>query len=94
MCSSGILEADATEIVAVVRGTDAGFAHAGQNVLLDHNPALIADGGEGTGNGGKIDGAPSQLTKNPGLDGGKVIELVVAGAGGDLGLTIFEVHEA
>ena len=94
MCSSGVLETDATEVVAVVCGTDAGFTHAGQDVLLDHNPALIADGGEGTGNGGKIDGASAELTKNPGLDGSKVIELVVAGAGGDFGLTIFEVYEA
>ena len=94
MCSSGVLETDATEIVAVVGGTDAGFTHAGQNVLLDHNPALIVDSGEGTGDGGEIDGASAELTKNPSLDSGKVIELLVAGAGGDLGLTIFEVYEA
>ena len=58
----GVLETDATEIVAVVCGTDAGFTHAGQDVLLNHNPALIADGGEGAGDGGEIDGAPPQLT--------------------------------
>ncbi len=75
-------------------GTDAGLAHAWQDVLLDHYPAVITDGGEGAGDGGEIYGPPPQFTKNPGLDGGKVIELVVAGAGGNLGLTIFEVHQA
>lgn len=75
-------------------GTDVRCAHARQDVLFDHNPPLIADGGEGVGDGGEINGAPPELTKNPGLDGGKVIELLVADAGGNLGLAIFEVDEA
>ena len=94
MCSLGVLEANITEVGAVVGGTDAWCAHARQDVLLDHNPALIADGGEGMGDRSKVDGTAPQLTKNPGLDGGKVIELCVAGAGGDFGLAIFEVDEA
>lgn len=94
MCSLGVLEANATEVGAIMGGTDARCPHTRQDVLLDHNPALIADGGEGMGDRSKVDGAAPQLTKNPGLDGGKVIELLVAGARGNVGLTIFEVDEA
>ena len=94
MCSLGVLEADATEVCTVMSGTDAWCAHAGQDVLFDHNPAVIADGGEGTSDGGKVDGTAPQFTKNSGLDGGKVIALLVADASGNLRLAIFEVDEA
>src|SRR5437879_12649930 len=85
------LEADRAEVLAVPAGARSRGAHAGQDILLDDDPAAVAPRGESGRHRRKVDRPASQLAEDSPPDCFEVVPPALPGLPGDGGIAVLEV---
>src|SRR5438132_9324103 len=84
-------EADRAEVLAVPAGARGRGAHAGQDILLDDDPAAVAPRGESGRHRRKVDRAASELAEDSPPDRFEVVPPPLPGLPRDGGIAVLEV---
>ncbi len=85
------LQVEGTEEIAVALGAGLRGAHAGENVLLDGDPALIVLGSEEIADSAEIDFALTEFAIDAVPNSLEIVPVFGAGAGGDFWVIILEM---